>query len=112
MAIGGEAYQVPFPFVEQVDNRPVKLIKPLHLAQDRLSKITDHGGSWLFRLDELKRRHKIPDKALCAVAGPDSNTDDRRLRAFEEMVGRLQEIGVEVTDYANREHVLTFARRP
>lgn len=110
MAIGDDEYQATFPFVEQRDDRPVKVIKPLHLAQDKPSKIIDHGGSWLFRIEELRRRNRLPDKVLFTVAGPE-DSHDRRQRAFEEIVGRfLDDTGVEVVDYMNRERVIEFAR--
>lgn len=109
MTVGDDQYHAVFPFVETVDNRPVKIIKPLHLAQDRPNKITDHGGTWLFRLNELRRRDKLPERVLFAVAGP-GHADARRYQAFEEIAGRLAEAGVEVTDYGNRERVIEFAR--
>lgn len=39
--------------MEQTDYQPVKIIKPLHLAQDEPGKIIDHGGWYLVVL--LKR---------------------------------------------------------
>ncbi len=108
MAIGNDEYQATFPFVEQFDNRPIKVIKPLYLAQDKPSKIIDHGGVWLFRLGELKHRNRLPERVLFTVAGP-KNTGDRRQHAFEEIVGRLEKTGVEVTDQVNKERVLEFA---
>lgn len=109
IAIGDDEYQATFPFVEQVDNSPVKVIKPLHLAQAKANKIIDHGGQWLFRLDELRRRHKLPDKVMFTVAGPEI-ADERRYHAFEQIVGRLGEAGVDVADCTDRERLLEFAR--
>jgi hypothetical protein len=108
IALGDEDYQATFPFVEQVDQRPVKAIKPLHLAQEKPSKIIDHGATWLFRVSELKQRDRLPDKVLFTVSGPE-NDDEPRQRAFTDIVGRLEETGVDVTDYANRQHILDFA---
>lgn len=110
LTIGDDDYQATFPFVEQIDDRPAKIIKPLHLAQENPSKIIDHGGTWLFRVDELRRRHKLPDKVLFAVAGPEGIEVAHRHNAFEEIVGRLKRTGVDVTDYDNRKRVLEFAR--
>jgi hypothetical protein len=108
MAIGDDDYQATFPFVEQIDHQPVKAIKPLHLAQNQPSKIMDHGAAWLFRLNELKRRDRLPEKVLFTVDGPEDR-HDRRQRAFDDIVGRLQDTGVEVTNYTNRQRVLEFA---
>ncbi len=111
MEIGDDEYKATFPFVEQVGHQPVKVIKPLHLAQNKPSKIIDHGGAWLFRIEELKRRNKLPDKVLFTVAGPDDESDnDRRQHAFSEMVGRLEETGVDVVPYTDKERVIEFAR--
>jgi hypothetical protein len=108
MVIGDEDYQATFPFVEQIDQRPAKAIKPLHLAQDQPSKIMEHGAAWLFRVTELKRRLKLPDKVLFAVSGP-GDDDERRQGAFADIVGRLEDTGVEVTQYADRQRILEFA---
>ena len=61
MTIGDEDYQATFPFVERVDNRSVKVIKALHLAQDKPNKIRDHGGTLLFHLNELRKRNHLPE---------------------------------------------------
>jgi hypothetical protein len=108
-SVGDDEYQATFPFVEQIGNQAIKAIKPLHLAQDRASKILDHGGTWLFRVEELRRRNRLPARVMFTVAGPQT-TDDRRQRAFKEIVERLEEARVEVADYSNRERVLEFAR--
>lgn len=109
MTIGDKEYQATFPFVELIDNQPVKVIKPLHLAQENPSKIIDHGGAWLFRIEELRRRNRLPGRVLFTVAGPETG-DDRRRHAFSEIVARLKGAGVEVADYMNQERVLEFAR--
>jgi hypothetical protein len=109
MAIGDDEYQATFPFVEQPGDRPIKVIKPLHLAQDKPSRIIDHGGTWLFRIAELKRRQRLPDKVLFTVEGPE-NTNDRRQHAFDGILSRLEETGVEVTDYMNKKRVIEFAQ--
>lgn len=108
MVIGDEDYQATFPFVEQIDQRPAKAIKPLHLAQNQPSKIMEHGATWLFRVTELKRRLKLPDRVLFAVSGP-GDDDERRQGAFADIVGRLEDTGVEVTQYADRQRILEFA---
>lgn len=108
-AVGNDQYKATFPFVEFEDNFPVKVIKPLNLAQANASKITDHGGAWLFRLGELRRLNVLPEKILFTVSGPET-ADKGRQQAFEEIVERLNQPGVDVTDYSNRDRVIKFAR--
>lgn len=111
--VGDGEYQANFPFVEQKNNRPVKVIKPLHLGQDKPSKIIDHGGQWLFRLEELKRRECLPEKVLLTVAGPENATAVdalKRQSAYQDTVARLEDTGVEVTQYRDQERILNFAR--
>lgn len=107
--IGNTEYQATFPFVEFENSKPIKIIKPLHLAQTKASEILDHGGTWLFRLEELRRRHTLPENVLFTVAGPET-TDASRQQAFADIVGRLKETGVEVIDYLNLHRVIEFAR--
>lgn len=109
MAIGDDEYQANFPFVEQVDDTPVKIIKPLNLAQDKPSKIIEHGGVWRFRLDELRRRGKLPQRVLFTVAGPE-DIDTRRHHAFNEAVDRLEDAGIEVVGATERGRIIDFAR--
>jgi hypothetical protein len=85
----------------------VKAIKPLHLAHAEPSRILDHGGQWLFRIQTLKRRHLLPEHVLFAVNGP---ADDRpRQHAVAEIVGSLEEAGVVVVPYAEKQRILDFA---
>lgn len=105
--VGDEEYHVSFPFVERRGEQPVKAIKPLHLAHNQPSKILDHGGQWLFRMGQLKRRNLLPERMLFAVQGP--TADGARERAFWEIVDSLRGTGAEVLPYADKEHILQFA---
>lgn len=109
MAVGDDEYQANFPFVEQIEGEPAKIIKPLNLTQDKPSKIIEHGGVWRFRLDELKRREKLPDRVLFTVAGPE-DIDTRRRHAFVEAVHRLEDAGIEVVGATERERIIAFAQ--
>lgn len=109
--VGDDGYHATFPFVEQIDRQPVRIIKPLSLAQESPSRIRDHGGTWLFRLDELKRRKALPEQVLVTVAEPDRATDAQR-EAYLEIVDRLDSAGVTVTDARDRASLLKFAGAP
>lgn len=106
--VGNDDYHVPFPFVEKQGDLVVKAIKPLNLAQPQASKILDHGGQWLFRINTLKKRGLLPHKVLFAV-GPPPLGGTPQMRAFEEIVGSLKETGVDVLPYAQKTKILEFA---
>ena len=105
--VGDDDYHVTFPFVARHEGHPVKAIKPLHLAHDQPSKILDHGGQWLFRVGQLKRRGLLPERLLFAVKGPAG--DGARERAHQEIVGSLMDTGATVLPYDDKEHILNFA---
>jgi hypothetical protein len=108
MDVGNEEYHAPFPFVEKRGGTVIKAIKPLNLAQPQASKILDHGGQWLFRVNALKKRGLLPCKVLFAV-GPPPDGETPQRRAFEEIVGSLQETGVSVLPYSHKADILEFA---
>jgi hypothetical protein len=107
LEVGNDEYHATFPFVEKREDIPVKAIKPLHLAHAQPSKILDHGGQWLFRVQTLKRRNLLPKRVLFAVGGP--KDDGAREKAFVDIVGSLEETGVAVLPIANKERILEFA---
>lgn len=105
--VGNAEYHVAFPFVEKRGDLPVKAIKPLRLDHDQPSKILDHGGQWLFRIQTLKRRNLLPEKVLFAVGGP--MEQGAREKAFAEIVGNLKDTGVDVLPVSDKAQILDFA---
>lgn len=106
--VGNDEYHAPFPFVEKQGDIAVKAIKPLNLAQPQASKILDHGGQWLFRINSLKKRGLLPCRVLFAV-GPPPAEGTPQMRAFDEIVGSLKDTGVCVLPYSNKVEILQFA---
>ena len=106
--LGDDGFHVTFPFVELDDKQPIKIIKPLHLAQKESTQIIEHGGKWQLRVRELKKRSTFPEKVLFAVEGPGEN--DRREDAYQEAVEMLNDTGVTVLPYQNQERILEFAQ--
>ena len=106
--VGNDEYHVPFPFVEKQGEFAIKAIKPLNLAQPQASKILDHGGQWLFRVNSLKKRGLLPRKVLFGV-GPPPAEGAPQMRAFEEIVGSLKDAGVDVLPYAEKAAIVEFA---
>jgi hypothetical protein len=106
LEVGNDEYHATFPFVEKRGELPVKAIKPLHLTHDQPSKILDHGGQWLFRIQALKRRNMLPDKVLFAVGGPAD--DGARGKAYNEIVDSLKATGVDVLPFSSKAQILDF----
>lgn len=104
--VGNDDYHATFPFVEKHGDCPVKVVKPLHLAQDQANKILDHGGTWLYRIQALKRRNLLPERVLFAVSGPEDGGP--RGSAYAEIVGNLQDVGVSVLPFSEKEQIIDF----
>ncbi len=109
LEVGNDEYHVAFPFVECSGDTAVKAIKPLHLAHPQPSKILDHGGQWLFRVQALKRRQLLPQEVLFAVSEP--GEDGARGKACAEIMGELQEAGVRVLPIANKAKIIEFVSK-
>ena len=107
LEVGNEEYHAAFPFVEKQDDVAFKVIKPLHLNHPMPSRILDHGGQWLFRVQTLKKRGMLPPRVLFAVNGP--ALGDARGGAVHEIVGSLKDTGVTVIPYAEKQQILEFA---
>lgn len=106
--VGNDEFKVKFPFVHR-DETDTRVIKPLHLAHDDPTKILEHGGTWLNRIDRLKRRGLLPNASLFAVEGPGSTSGDSRVSAFKEICGDLDRQGVLVVDHMDSERIVGFA---
>jgi hypothetical protein len=105
--VGDKEFHVIFPFVELRDEHPTKIIKPLNLAQDKTTKILEHGNKWEFRIRKLQERAAFPESVLFAVDGPEGQ--GARANAYDEAVGMLRETGVTVKPYNDRLEILEFA---
>jgi len=104
--VGNDEYHATFPFVEEGPNSVLKVVKPLNLAHDQPSKILDHGGQWLFRIQTLKRRDLLPRKVLFAVEGPQEHGP--RQRAYDDMVNTLRHAGATVINYDDKNQIMNF----
>jgi hypothetical protein len=108
--IGNDEYHAQFPFVSGPDENPAKVIKPLNLDHSDASRIIDHGGQWVVRINALKKRELLPRSVLFAVNGPDDST--ARGRAKSEVVGELRDSGVLVVPYGQVQPLIAFAQQP
>jgi len=105
--VGDDEYYTNFPFVEQRNERPIKIIKPLHLAYDELKKIIDHGAAWVNKIEQLKKRDLLPNKVLFTVAEPDVST--KRWDACKEIEDKLLGAGVAVVLATKQQEIIDFA---
>jgi hypothetical protein len=101
LEVGNAEYHAVFPFVETAESIQITAIKPLNLAQEQPSKILDHGGNWLFRLQTLRRKGLLPAKVIFPVEGP--RDGEARVKAFYEIVGELSDAGATVLDYNDKD---------
>ena len=111
--IGDDSYRVPFPFVKSDNNRPEKIIKPLHLAHDDSTKIFNHGAAWIYKIKKLKaKRLLVANNVLFTLSSPQKDTDNR-FGAYEEIKQELIETGVQVVPYQDEsnEEILNFVLR-
>lgn len=108
LEIGTEEYNATFPFVESRGGRVLTAIKPLNLAQEQPSKILDHGGAWVWKLSQLKRKATLPERVLLAVEGPDIGDTVARTKAFNDIVDELTYLGAEVISYNQKAKILDF----
>lgn len=107
--VGNDEYHAQFPFVALQGDVPIKVIKPLNLAYPEASKIIDHGGQWLVRINALKKRDLLPPQVLFAVEGPVDGS--ARGRAAREITDTLEATGVRVEPYQDKRSLIEFARQ-
>lgn len=107
--IGNEEYHANFPFVQMAGDLPVKAIKALSLSQADPARIIDHGGQWVLRVNQLRKRRLLPPQVLFAVdeAGEGSGA---RTRAREEVLTELRGLNVQVVGLGQPQGLLDFAR--
>lgn len=107
--IGNDEYHANFPFVQLVNEMPVKVIKALTLQQSDSARVLDHGGSWIMRVQNLRRRSLLPERVLFAVDG-DEDEPGLRGKARREIADELRSLGVAVVPVARQQELISFAR--
>ncbi len=107
--IGNDLYHVTFPFVEKIDGKPVRIIKPLNIAEGEPSRIIERGGQWGFRVHELRRRDLLPNNVLFAVDDPPLLSNINNNEAYSEALDLLRKTGVDVLELGKEQKILEFA---
>lgn len=103
--IGDEFVHARFPFVHLHDGKPTAAIKPLDLAKDDPNQVFELGGHWLERVRRLGKHDLLPE-VLFAVRKPAS---DKPIKAADEIIGELRELGVTVAASTEADAVIRFA---
>lgn len=103
-------YSVRFPFVQQVEGKAVKVIKPLFLGQSDSTAIIQHGDLWKLKVQQLRKRRLLHGPILFPVKGPaDMEAGDVREEAFQETKDSLEDAGIELVLHTERQKIVDFA---
>lgn len=108
LEVGNDDYHATFPFVEQNKGEVEIAIKPLNLGQEQPSKIIDHGGAWIWKLNQLKRKKLFPRRVLITVDSPKDSLTPARINAYHEVVADLTSLGATVLPHDQRDDILKF----
>lgn len=107
MTFSDGLYSAKFPFVEIVQDKPFKVLKPIYLGQDEPTRILDHGNKWLFTINRLKE--KLPPNVVVAVEGPKDAS--KRKQAFQEAVELFRESNIKVVNARNEIELIDAMER-
>jgi hypothetical protein len=108
LEVGNEEYHATFPFVEQYRGEVRTVIKPLNLGQEQPSKILDHGGAWIWKLNQLKRKNLLPPRVLFTVDSPKEDITLARHKAYSEVIDDLSLLGATVISHDQKDEILQF----
>lgn len=103
-------YSVAFPFVEELNQKAVRVIKPLFLGQGDSTAIIEHGGHWRLKVEQLQKRQLLHGPVLFPIKGPeDAKEGDHRHEAFEETLHSLEGNGIQLVSYEEHRKIVEFA---
>jgi hypothetical protein len=68
--VGTDDFHVTIPFVHIEGDAPQVAIKPLNLNYADTTRIYDHGGHWVDRVNRLRRNRRMPAKMVFTVESP------------------------------------------
>lgn len=107
--IGNEMYEVHFPLMRKsaTTERSFRAIKPLDLAKDRPTAVTEHGDSWLAKLGHLKEMDYDPSQVLFAVQMPHDRK--RIIDAAKAITDKIKHEGARVVEIAETDSIKRFA---
>jgi len=103
---GDGLYSATFPFVEILNEEPVKILKPIYLGQEDPTRILDHSNKWLFTIKRLKSF--IPKDVVFAVEGP--NGKPLQERAFKEAIDQFKANNIQVVDAKDERELISAVK--
>ncbi|MFZ2269826.1 MAG: DUF3037 domain-containing protein [Azonexus sp.] len=106
--IGNDETRARFPFVIMDNERPLKAIKPLFLAQDEPHKIFEHADYWLPKMRRLRARGLLPETTLISTEAP-PEADDKRFKAYVEVRDELIGLHLLTASTNDEEAIRRFA---
>jgi hypothetical protein len=106
--IGNDETRANFPFVLFEDDKPIKAIKPLFLAQDEPHKIFEHADFWLPKMRRLKNRGLLPAATLIPTEAP-AEGDAKRFKVFSEVHNELLSLGLQTAPANDENAIRQFA---
>jgi len=89
--IGDDEFHVNMPFVHYSNARVERVIKPINLSQDTASEIIDHGGTWVSRMQRLKKKGQLPRTVIFPVKLPN---EGKQLSAAREICHEMEAVGI------------------
>jgi hypothetical protein len=108
-ALGDDEYHARFPFVAMQNDTPLRVIKPLFLAQEEPIKIYAHADVWIPKIKRLRSKNMLPNDVLFPLTAPPLN-DTKRAYAFNEIQNELLGLDVLTTSANDVDMILRFAR--
>ena len=106
--VGNDETRARFPFVLMENDRPIKAIKPLFLAQDEPHKIFEHAVFCLPKMRRLRARGLLPDATLISTEAPPDD-DGRRFKAFAEIRDEIAGMNLLTVTASDAEAIRRFA---
>jgi hypothetical protein len=106
--IASDEARARFPFVLFDDNNPIKVIKPLFLAQDEPHKIVEHADFWLSKIRRLQARGLLPAATLISTEEP-PESDGKRFKVFAEIRDELLGSGLQTAPASDENAIQRFA---
>ncbi|MFT6897687.1 MAG: hypothetical protein ACJA13_002098 [Paraglaciecola sp.] len=102
-------FDITVPFVYKAE-QGIRVIKPLAFDQRTPLKADEHGKQWVNRMQKLINNGiLLPERALFAVERPPANKADF-VQVYEEIVGEIKQLGVNVDQFADINNILQFAK--
>jgi hypothetical protein len=105
--VGTPDFLVNFPFVRRTDQKIDSIIKPLYLGHDDPTRVLNHGGQWVDKINRLRRRNALPERVLFPLAAPLPGA--KAFAAYEEIRDDLVRVDVRVVSASDEGEIVAFA---